>query len=180
MEINRHLPEFAYSLFGQFESEGIPLLLAGGWAVCFHGYSRTTLDIDWICPRTQYDPACKLMERLGFIQGSDGMASRFKRPADPSVPFIDLIWVDDSTFDVMSETAIPSPDPLSVQMLGIRSLVAMKLHALRDGEKRAHKDLLDLRKLISHNPGKISDDELREMCHRYANDEAYGLIQGTS
>lgn len=56
MEPKRHLPEFAYSLFQHFAEEGIPLVLAGGWAVCFHGYSRTTLDLDYICARTRYDP----------------------------------------------------------------------------------------------------------------------------
>lgn len=40
------LPEFAHSLYQSFEREGIPLLLAGGWAVCHHGYTRYTNDID--------------------------------------------------------------------------------------------------------------------------------------
>jgi hypothetical protein len=35
------LPEFAHSLYQSFEREGIPLLLAGGWAVCHHGYGHT-------------------------------------------------------------------------------------------------------------------------------------------
>ena len=47
------LPEFAYSLYERFAQEGIPLLLAGGWAVCHHGYARLTLDVDWVCPRSR-------------------------------------------------------------------------------------------------------------------------------
>ena len=47
------LPEFAHSLYQSFEREGIPLLLAGGWAVCHHGYTRLTLDVDWVCPRSK-------------------------------------------------------------------------------------------------------------------------------
>lgn len=34
------IPGFAQSLYDRFEREGIPLLLAGGWAVCHHGYVR--------------------------------------------------------------------------------------------------------------------------------------------
>jgi hypothetical protein len=165
-------------LFQRFADEGIPLVLAGGWAVCFHGYSRTTLDIDYICRREQHDSACSLMERLGFERKSDGMASRFKHAIDPSIPFTDLIWVDNETFRVMAETAVASPEPLSVSMLGLRSLVAMKLHALKDGASRDHKDLLDLRKIIARNPGQIRHDELRLMCHRYATPEAFDQILG--
>ncbi|MCX6879023.1 MAG: hypothetical protein NTW21_35225 [Verrucomicrobia bacterium] len=44
----RTRPDFAQSLYQRFDREGIPLLLAGGWAVSFHGYSRYTRDVDWI------------------------------------------------------------------------------------------------------------------------------------
>lgn len=91
MSAIRHLPEFAHSLCGRFESAGIPLLLAGGWAVCFHGHSRATLDVDWICRLSQFDNSIHLMEQLGFERMTDGMASRFRHRSDPSVPFIDLI-----------------------------------------------------------------------------------------
>ena len=179
MPIKRHLPEFAHSLCMKFDREGIPLLLAGGWAVCFHGYPRTTLDVDWICRRCQYSEACALMVQLGFEQSSDGMASRFKHSKDPSIPFTDLIWVDDATFHTMSETATDSDPPLPVPMLGLRSLLAMKLYALKDNEKRDHKDLLDIRKLLRNNPSEISDEELRLLCERYASAEAFNTIRNS-
>ena len=34
------LPDFAHLLYQSFEREGIPLLPAGGWAVCYHGYTH--------------------------------------------------------------------------------------------------------------------------------------------
>jgi hypothetical protein len=72
------LPEFALSLYHSFERAGIPLLLAGGWAVCHHGYTRLTLDVDWVCPRSKQSEAVALMDRLCFTKTSDGMASRFQ------------------------------------------------------------------------------------------------------
>jgi hypothetical protein len=42
------IPDHAQTLYSRFEQEGIPLLLAGGWAVNHHGYSRYTRDVDWI------------------------------------------------------------------------------------------------------------------------------------
>lgn len=179
MQAKRFLPEFAHSLQQRFDAAGIPLLLAGGWAVCFHGHSRTTLDVDWICRRSQYDTACGLMQQTRFVQQSEGMASRFKHHADPSIPFVDLIWVDDRTFALMQETSIPSPEPFSVPMLGFRSLLAMKIHALRDDENRDHKDLLDLRKLLRKNPNALSEDELRALCERYGPPDAYQMIRSS-
>ncbi|MCW1883616.1 nucleotidyltransferase family protein [Luteolibacter flavescens] len=178
MSPKRHLPEFAHSLSQRFESDGIPLLLAGGWAVCFHGYSRATLDIDWICKRSQIRKASELMESLGFERMTDGMACRFKHRRDPSVPYIDLIWVDDATFGTMRETSEASPLPLSVPMLGFRALLAMKLFALKDGETRDHKDLLDIRSLLRYSATKLDDSELKELCNRYAGPQAFDLIRG--
>jgi hypothetical protein len=179
MSAMRHLPEFAHSLCERFESEGIPLLLAGGWAVCFHGHSRATLDVDWICRRSQLSMACQLMERLRFERMTDGMATRFKHRSDPSVPFIDLIWVDDHSFLLLKESSVASPAPLSVPMIGFRSLLAMKLHALKDGNSRDHKDLLDIRSLLRYSSTRLDEAELRGLCEKYAGPTAYDLIKGT-
>lgn len=173
----RHLPEFAHSLCQRFESEGIPLLLAGGWAVCFHGHSRATLDVDWICRRSQLQAACGLMERLRFQRMTDGMASRFKHRSDPSVPYIDLIWVDDASFALMAESSVESPLPLPVPMVGFQSLLAMKLHALKDGDSRDHKDLLDIRNLLRYSPTRLGEAEIRALCEKYAGPSAYDLIK---
>ncbi len=119
------------------------------------------------------------MGRSGFVRMTDGMASRFKHRSDPSIPFIDLIWVDDSTFATMRETSLGSPGPLVVPMLGLKALLAMKLYALKDGETRDHKDLLDIRSLLRYSPTKIPDDELRAMCERYAGPDAYAAIKSS-
>lgn len=60
------IPDFAQTLHERFSREGIPLLLAGGWAVCHHGYSRLTLDVDWVSRRDRGHEAVALMDQLGF------------------------------------------------------------------------------------------------------------------
>jgi len=120
------------------------------------------------------------MERLRFERMTDGMASRFRHRSDPSIPFIDFIWVDDRSFDAMAEAAVKSPSPLSVPMIGFQSLLAMKLYALKDGDARDHKDLLDIRSLLRYSPTKIDEAELRALCERYAGSTAYNLIRGSS
>ena len=170
------LPDFAHSLYQAFEREKIPLLLAGGWAVCHHGYSRLTLDVDWVCPRSKEAPAVALMDTLGFAKMTGGMASRFKNRKVAVFPYIDLIWVDDTTFVKMAE-----PDPgqtsATLPVINFRSLLAMKLHALKDGEARDYRDLNDLRLLLKHGHIKVSDVEFKAMCQRYAGPDAYNQIR---
>ncbi len=171
------IPDFAQSLYEHFEREGIPLLLAGGWAVCHHGYTRLTLDVDWVCLRSKETEAGALMERLQFSKFSDGMASRFKSRRNVVFPYIDLIWVDDATFAIMA-----APDPSEVKtpdvpVINYRALLAMKLFALKDDQAREHKDLLDIRFLLKYNHQRISDDEFKVLCERYAGPNAYDKIK---
>ena len=75
--MNVSLKDFAKVMFERFEEEGIPLLLAGGWAVTSHGFSRNTLDLDWICARSREKDALELMGKLGFTPKTDGMALKY-------------------------------------------------------------------------------------------------------
>jgi hypothetical protein len=171
------LPEFAKSLYERFEREGIPLLLAGGWAVCHHGYSRLTLDVDWVCPRSREADAIALMGRLHFDKCTDGMASRFKSGKHAAFPYVDLIWVDDVSFEKMAEPDHEVAWKSVVPVINYRSLLAMKLHALKDGETRDHKDLLDIRSLLRYGHTRIPEEELKALCERYAGHGAYEKIR---
>jgi hypothetical protein len=172
-----NLPEFAGSLYQNFEREDIPLLLAGGWAVCHHGYTRLTLDVDWVCPRSKEVEAVALMDRLHFTKTSDGMASRFKSRRNTTFPYIDLIWVDDVTFEKMAEETPSDLQKEKVPVINFRALLAMKLYALKDDAAREHKDLLDIRFLLTYGYTKISDEEFKSLCERYAGPDAYAKIK---
>ena len=162
------IPDFAQSLYDRFEREGIPLLLAGGWAVCHYGYTRLTLDVDWVCRRSDEAKAIALMESLHFSKMSDGMASRFKNRKKAAFPFIDLIWVDDATFAVMAEPDPETTKPSEVPVINFKALLAMKLFDLKEDQAREHKDLLDIRFLLKYGYQRISDEEFKALCERYA------------
>ena len=170
------IPEFAQSLYQSFEREGIPLLLAGGWAVCHHGYSRLTLDVDWVCPRGKESEAVALMDRLHFTKSTDGMASRFKNRKHAAFPYVDLIWVDDATFEKMAEPA-PGTSERNIPVINFRALLAMKLFALKDGETRKHKDLMDIRFLLEYGHTRLPEEEFKVLCERYAGPGAYEKIK---
>lgn len=174
------IPDFAHSLHDRFAREGIPLLLAGGWAVCHHGYSRLTLDVDWVCPRSHEAAAIALMDNLGFSKTTEGMASRFKNRRHPAFPYVDLIWVDDVSFGKMAEPDGDGTPKPPVPTINFRSLLAMKLFALKDDEERAHKDLLDIRFLLKYGHTRIPDEEFKTLCERYAGPGAYEQVNHSS
>jgi hypothetical protein len=145
------IPDYAQTLFSRFEQAGVPLLLAGGWAVNFHGYSRFTRDVDWICSRVNERKACDLMESLGLTKTSECMASRFVMLKDPSLPPVDLIWVDEVTFEKMAVTGNRTGRDADIPVIGFESLLAMKLHALKDDAHRQGRDVLDIRSLLKYS-----------------------------
>lgn len=171
------IPDFAQSLYDRFEREGIPLLLAGGWAVCHHGYSRFTNDIDWICPRTHEIRAIKVMESLGFKIVFQAMATRFRHPEHFDLVPVDLLWVNDETFQKLAVTDQRTGRHGNIPVISLESLLAMKLHALRDDAERKGRDMLDIRSLLGENPHVISDEQLRALCERFASPETYDLIR---
>lgn len=56
----------------------------------------------------------------------------------------------------------------------------MKLYALKDDEARQHKDLLDIRFLLAYGHLRISDEEFKSLCERYAGPGAYEKIKMTA
>lgn len=172
--MNISLRDFARLMFERFEDEGIPLLLAGGWAVTSHGFSRNTLDLDWICARSREVDAVAFMAKLGFEPRSDGMATRFQYGRDLAFPFVDLIWVDDDSFHQMRGSM---DEAMGVRVITFEALIAMKLHALKDDEHRKGRDLRDLQELLERNPGKIPETELRAMCLKYAGAGAFEKLR---
>jgi hypothetical protein len=172
--MNVRLEDFARSLFDRFESAGVPLLLAGGWAVTAHGFPRNTLDLDWVCQRSMEAQAVDLMHALGFVARSSGMATRFQYARELCFPFVDLIWVNDGTFGRLRGEI---DAVMGVRVVTFQGLIAMKLHALRDDERRKGRDLRDLQELLERNPGKIGEMELRAMCLKYAGEGAFDMLR---
>ena len=171
------LPEFAHSLYQSFERKGIPLLLAGGWAVCHHGYTRYTNDIDWICSRADETRALNLMKLLGFDIVLEAMATRFHHTKHFDILPVDLLWVSAETFAKMAATNQRTGIRADMPVIDFESLIAMKLHALKDDEERHGKDMLDIRNLLGENKHALSEGKLREMCERFAGPDAYNLVR---
>ena len=171
------LPEFAYSLYQSFEREGIPILLAGGWAVCHHGYTRYTNDIDWVCSRANEMRALDLLRSLGFEIVFETMATRFRHTRHFDLLPVDLLWVSNETFAKMAATDQRTGPRADMPVINFESLLAMKLHALKDDKERDGRDMLDIRLLLKENKKAMTEEQLRDVCERFAGPGAYNLIR---
>ena len=170
------LPDSIGSLHHLLQSAGINVLLAGGWAVNEHGYSRETRDIDWIACESQKDTVRDLMTSSGFATGSEShLVTRFS-PRNPTLPIIDFLWVDPDTYSSLDAEKSFGGRHRSVPVLHLSHLISMKIHALRDHEARKGRDAADIRYLLEANPGVVSDDELRALCTKYGPENAYDLV----
>jgi len=117
---------------------------------------------------------------VDIIKASDGMASRFARRGDLSFPFIDLIWVDDTTFSkMMDDDAQPYPQQ-RIPVISFRALLAMKLFALKDNDHRDGKDLLDIRSLLRYGHHALPEEEFKSLCERHAGPGAYEKIRSNT
>lgn len=104
------------------------------------------------------------------------MATRFQRDDRFEMMPIDLLWVSPETFAKMSVTDQKTGIRGDIPVIDLESLLAMKLHALKDRAARKEKDLIDIRFLLEENDGAFNETQLRELCQKYAGPHAYNLI----
>ena len=174
-------PDLFASLARAVQTHGLRLLVIGGHAVNAHGYQRTTLDADFLTSISELDRWRAVFECLGYRWiGQTGAFARAE-PADPDdlgLP-VDLMAVEPDTFERLyashrptsfGSTVLPVPEPLH--------LIALKLHALRNPERRAlGRDLTDIVGLIRVCGIDPAGPSFKEIADRYADAPTLRLLR---
>jgi hypothetical protein len=150
----------------------LPFLVIGGNAVIAYGHIRQTGDIDLLVrqrDRLRWD---QLILSLGYRVHHAARAFHMYHPTGDEVFPVDLMIVDDPTFEKLASDAqantILNTD---VRIPSLRHLIALKLHALRYGGEHRHlRDLGDVVALIRENHVDLASEEYREILDRYATD----------
>ena len=156
---------------------GVKCLLIGGFAVNHYGYTRNTLDIDFMIASDQADSIRPIMQAAGFTNVSilDNVIF-FGKPGSPLR--VDFLRVDAETMQCLEARAITATlhgHPLRLPALA--DLLAMKIFAIAQAaERRIDKDLPDIAYLCVLNNVDI-EREIRPLCQRYASDALYRQIQ---
>ena len=151
----------------------VSVLLIGGMAVNYYGYSRSTMDIDFMAAADDVDMLVLQLKKQGFIN-IERLDNVVFLSQENSPLRVDLLRVDAGTMGKMHEKAGRAEMyGLSFPVPALEDLMAMKLFALKENwDLRVHKDLPDIAQLTVLNSG-ISLARLAELCDEYADREIF-------
>ena len=172
MEILRTISLYA-------ESKGMAFLLIGGHAVNAYGISRQTGDLDLLVPLAAKELWRDLLSKLKYSEFQcDDRFARYN-PSDLAAWPIDLMFVDEATFRKLSDSSELIPVGVAqVRVVSARHLAILKIHALKIFQsQRFNKDFTDLASLLRSGKTGISDQELLELCLRYASSDLYDRLK---
>jgi len=155
---------------------GIKYLLIGGYAVNYYGYTRNTLDVDFMIAAEDADKSRKLLKEVGFSNVSDGEnVLIFSRP--DSLLRLDFLKTDSETLNKLLHNA------RAVELFGVTleipallDLLAMKFFALGQSlQVREDKDLPDIAWLSIINKLDPKQD-LLPLAKRFSNEAVYDKV----
>ncbi len=161
----------------QLPAAGVDCLLIGGFAVNYHGYTRNTLDVDFMIVAEQLDAVRHIMRRAEFtnVTIEDNVAF-FTSARSPLRA--DFLRVDRETMGKLLAHAIcASVHGFTLKVPALQDLLAMKIFALsQDVARRMGKDLPDIAYLsLLHHLDPTAD--LLPLCNRFGTPQVYDLIR---
>lgn len=100
--------------------------------------------------------------------------------SEPGGTDVDLMFVNDSTFDVMFAASTSQDTGASTaRFSSLEHLIALKLHVLKQGLRhRMLKYLDDVINLLHANRVDLSQDQWRQLFEKYGNRDLYERIAG--
>ena len=156
---------------------GIDCLLIGGFAVNHYGYTRNTLDIDFMIVADRIGDVRKIMCDAGFINVEihDNVAF-FSDPEGG--PRVDFLRVDSETMrELLACASSTDVDGHSLRIPSLKDLIAMKIFALgQDKARRMGKDLPDIAYLSVINRLDVERD-IRPLCKQFGSQEIFALVR---
>jgi predicted nucleotidyltransferase len=158
---------------------GLPFLIIGGNAVIAYGYPRMTSDVDLLVREKDRRAWDELIVPIGYRAHQINRAFHMYSPIPRELPPLDLMLVDDATFEKLSADATEIVlAEKTVRIPSLRHLIAMKLHALRSGQPhRREKDMGDVLTLMQVNSVDLASPEYVEILTRYATADLAAEIQ---
>ena len=166
--------EYIFGVVGQkLPVDGVEFLMICGHAVNHYGYSRATIDVDFMIASSQVDAVCSVMKAAGFTNVSQSENVVFFD--HPEIPYrVDFLHVDESTLRALVDGARRVEyGGQSLLVPGLLDLIAMKLFALKSGSaKREEKDFPDIVHLAVEH-GLDLEVDLKPLCDRFADQAIY-------
>ncbi|MDD4018997.1 MAG: nucleotidyltransferase [Kiritimatiellae bacterium] len=161
---------------GVLASSGVKCLLIGGFAVNYYGYTRNTLDVDWMIAAEQRDVVRAVMQREGFTNSAvHANVMFFQRPG--SNWRVDFLEADAGTVtQLLSRVQSVAVHGVTVNVPALKDLIAMKLFSLAQNPAlRMGKDLPDIVHLSVLNGLDLTRD-IHPLAIRYASETVFKMV----
>ena len=160
----------------QLPRAGVEFLMIGGHAVNYYGYSRATIDVDFMIAASDTATVRSVMKNAGFINISESENVVFFN--HPQIPFrVDFLQVDPHTMRTLVQGA--ERIDYAGQLLNVpclENLIAMKLFALRNGSaSRKEKDFPDIVHLVVEHQLDV-EGVLKPLCVKFADEQLFAEL----
>jgi predicted nucleotidyltransferase len=158
-------------------SVGIDCLLIGGFAVNYYGYTRNTLDVDFMIFGDQVDQVKQTMLLAGFTNISTRENVVFFNA--PGAPLrVDFLRTDSHTMKTLLLNAVQiTLRGYAIKVPSLKDLIAMKIFSLSSNQaQRTGKDLPDIAYLITIHDLNLESD-VRPLCDKFGSSQTYDLIR---
>lgn len=159
-------------------THGLDFLVCGGHAVNAYQVIRKTGDLDLVVREGDVPAWRAHLLALGYGVFHEDTAFLQLSPATSTGWPVDLLVVDDGTFDAMKRAARPFTFGATACLIpSVEHLIAMKIHALHfAGESRMRKDGIDIVELADANGIDLLGEAFRALCDRFADARVYERI----
>lgn len=156
---------------------GVPFLMIGGHAVNHYGYSRATVDVDFMIASDDAGRVREVMKASGFSNVSEAEnVIFFGHPDNPLR--VDYLRIDSASMDKLLMNAENiSYGNVRLHVPSLKDLISMKLFALSHGSaQREEKDFPDIVHLVLEH-GLDLERELKPLCDRFASESIYDRLK---
>ena len=160
----------------QLPDAGVDCLMMGGHAINHYGYSRATIDVDFMIAAGDLARVRSVMKSAGFSNVSESDNVAFFN--HPDIPIrVDFLQVDTRTMGLLLEKAVQVEyNGVPIRLPCLKDLIAMKLFALKSGSaKREERDFPDIVHLSVQN-GLDPVVDLKPLCDRFGDDGIYDRL----
>lgn len=166
--------EFILDVVGQqLPAAGVEFLMIGGHAVNHYGYSRATIDIDFMIAASDVETVRSIMKNAGFSNVSHSENVVFF--SNPNLPIrVDFLQVDQETMlELLNRSRRIEYGGQELKVPCLENLIAMKLFALKSGSpKREEKDVPDIVNLAVEHQLDL-EKVLKPLCGQFADENIY-------
>ena len=160
----------------KFPDAGVDCLLIGGFAVNYYGFTRNTLDVDFMVVGSFSDVVRSMMRDAGFenIEERENVLFCCRPEGGPR---IDFLKVDEGTMERLQGNAHEiTMQGCPLRLPCLKDLISMKIFALaQNTSQRMAKDLPDIAYLATLNNLDL-DTDIRPLCDQFGTPAVYSMI----